>query len=104
MEGSITSDFPSLLALNSMRAGKYEGVATPPELADKPKYLPTQQYKNGTVVSLLPECGRSGALTPLVALQCKTDCSEIVRANMPGYINMLHGDLVLTGLFCTMYV
>lgn len=57
MEASITSDFPSLLALNSMRAGKYDGVATPPELAEKPKYLPTAQYKNGTVVSCLSGCG-----------------------------------------------
>lgn len=68
LEGSITSDFPSLLALNNMRSGKYDGVSTPPELSEKPKYLATAQYKNGTVVS--------GSSIPLqyrtMGLQCSS--------------------------------
>lgn len=60
MEASITSDYPSLMALNSMRAGKYEGPsptsAAPSELSEKPKYLATPQYKNGTVVSARTRC------------------------------------------------
>jgi len=47
----MTTDFPSLMALNSLRKGKYEGALVPQELAEKPKYLATPQYKNGTVVS-----------------------------------------------------
>lgn len=63
LEASLTSDFPSLMALNSMRSGKYDGVNTPPELAEKPKYLATPQYKNGTVVS--------GSNTPVRSLRTR---------------------------------
>lgn len=52
MEGSITSDFPTLMAIKSLKAGKYEGPETPSQLAEKPKLLATQLYKNGTDVSL----------------------------------------------------
>jgi hypothetical protein len=53
LETSITSDFPTLLALNTMRAGLYAGTNMPSELTEKPKYLATAQYKNGTVVSAM---------------------------------------------------
>lgn len=56
LEASLTSDFPSLLALNSMRSGKYDGLDTPTDLAEKPKYLASPQYKNGTVVSPRQRC------------------------------------------------
>jgi hypothetical protein len=46
----MTSDYTSLLSLNVMRAGRYEGVDTPPELSERPKLLATPLYKNETVV------------------------------------------------------
>lgn len=58
MEGSITSNYPSLLALNTMRSGTYDTLLAnaPPELAEKPKYLATNLYRNGTVVSWVSSC------------------------------------------------